>query len=291
LHDGQSWLNDFPWKRINYPLLFDRELRPKPVYDAVRKVLQGADAGSGVGPGHTPKHSAVQRTDSKSQAAHQQLLQKAKEGRIDIYFQGDSITRRWGASDYPAFLEHWRSSFFGWNAANFAWGGDNTHNILWRMQNGELEGVSPKIVVLQAGTNNLPWQGPATDEVVDDVVTGIGAIIVEFKQRVPESVIVLTALFPRNQNSDLSPAIEKINARIKNLADDKRVRFVNINSQLTDSEGKLLPGFSNDGLHLEKPAYAIWAAALRPIFEEILGPPAKTDDAPGPTGDTSKAVP
>jgi endo-1,4-beta-xylanase len=40
LHDGQSWLNGFPWKRVNHPLLFDREGKPKPAFDAVMKTLE-----------------------------------------------------------------------------------------------------------------------------------------------------------------------------------------------------------------------------------------------------------
>ena len=97
----------------------------------------------------------VPRTDQNSRLAHAQLLEKARSGRIDVYFAGDSITRRWGATDYPDLLAHWRQTFFGWNAANFGWGGDTTHNILWRLENGELDGVNPKVIVLQAGTNNL----------------------------------------------------------------------------------------------------------------------------------------
>ncbi len=193
LHDGQSWLNDFPWRRTNYPLLFDRNRRPKPAFDAVYALLQA----------NPPAHAPIERRDPASRRAHQQLLQKARQGRIDLYFQGDSITRRWGATDYPKLLAHWRKHFHGWNAANFAWGGDTTHHILWRMQNGELDGVSPK---------------------------------------------------------------------------------VDANDRLADSSGRLLPGVSSDGLHLEEPGYEIWAQGLIPILEEILGPRAKEDHAPPPTG-------
>ena len=232
-----------------------------------------------------PAHTAIERQDENSRLAHQQLLKKAKQGRIDVYFQGDSITSRWGAMDYPKFLAHWKKSFHGWNAANFAWGGDTTHNILWRMQNGELDGLSPKVVVLQAGTNNLPGRGPANDRQVDDVVSGIRAIVAEFQYRVPNATIIVTAVFPRTQNSDLAPAIRKINEQMAALADGKRVRFLNINDQLADSAGRLLPRVSSDGLHLEEPGYEIWAQALEPILEELLGPPAKEDHAPPPTGD------
>ena len=87
-------------------------------------------------------------------------LEKARRGRIDVYFAGDSITRRWGATDYPDLLAHWTQQFFGWNAANFGWGGDTTQNILWRLHNGELDDVHPKVIVLLAGTNNV---GSVTD--------------------------------------------------------------------------------------------------------------------------------
>lgn len=290
LHDGQSWLNYFPWNRVNYPLLFDRDLKTKPAFDAVIKVLQQT-AAAGAKSSSTTSHTSEERTDWKSQTTHKLLLQKAKEGTIDVYFQGDSITRRWGATDYPKFLEHWKTNFHGWNAANFAWGGDTTHHMLWRMQNGELDGLSPKVVALQAGTNNFPWQGPASETIVDDIVVGIQALVAEFQQRVPDAVIVLTALFPRDQNPNLAPAIEAINDRIEAFAKEKKLRFVNINAQITDADGKLLPGFSKDGLHLELPAYEVWASALKPIFHEVLGPPSESDNAPSPTGDPSAAKP
>src|SRR5262249_47485605 len=95
------------------------------------------------------------RVDPNSQLAPRQRGASPNKGRIDVYFVGDSITRRWRATDYPQFLANWNENFFGWNAANFGWGGDTVQNILWRLQNGELEGVHPKVIVLLAGTNNV----------------------------------------------------------------------------------------------------------------------------------------
>jgi hypothetical protein len=86
--------------------------------------------------------------------AHAQLLEKAKQGRIDVYFVGDSIVRRWGALDYPELLANWTQNFYGWNAGNFGWGADGTQNILWPLENGELDGVNPKVIVVLAGPNN-----------------------------------------------------------------------------------------------------------------------------------------
>src|SRR6266699_4352887 len=124
-----------------------------------------------------PADRAVARTDQNSLTAHAQLLEKAKQGRIDIYFEGDSITRRWGATDYPELLANWNQSFFGWNAADFGWGADKTENILWRLNNGELDGVNPKVIVLLAGTNNVGHSVPpgGDDAKVSDVTSGIQA--------------------------------------------------------------------------------------------------------------------
>ncbi len=78
------------------------------------------------------------------------MLEKARKGGIDVYSVGDSITRRWGATDYPELLAHRTTNVFGWNAGNFGWGADRTENIHWRLENGELDGVNPKIIVILA---------------------------------------------------------------------------------------------------------------------------------------------
>lgn len=84
------------------------------------------------------------RGDENSRRAHQQLLAKARQGTIDLYFLGDSITRRWGCTDpqWSALMENWKKNFHGWNAANFGWGADGIEHILWRVENGELEGMT-----------------------------------------------------------------------------------------------------------------------------------------------------
>jgi lysophospholipase L1-like esterase len=233
----------------------------------------------------------VPRPDRNSMLAHAELLEKRKQGRIDIYFEGDSITRRWGTSDeqYRAFLENWRQNFFGWNAADFGWGGDTTQNILWRLRNGELDGVNPKVIVLLAGTNNVGNKSPQGDEEARaaDIARGIKAILDLFRRKAPKATIVLMGITPRNDNMAAMPVINRINERIAKFADGKRIRFVNLNERLADKDGKLFEGMTvRDGLHLDIKAYQVWADALKPIFTELLGPPAKEDHAP-PTGDPS----
>jgi lysophospholipase L1-like esterase len=237
-------------------------------------------------PPPTPADEPRVRADRNSHIAHQQLLAKAKAGGIDVYFEGDSIMRRWGATDYPDLLAHWNETFHGWNAADFAWGGDRTENILWRLENGELDGVNPKVIVLLAGTNNIGRE-PGDDAKVEDVTRGIKAIIDLCRQKAPAATIVLTAIFPRNDNPAVVPTIDRINANLAKMADGKTIRFLDVNDRLADANGTLFEGMTMDGLHPTLKGYEVWAEALKPILTEVLGPPAATDHAPPPTGDPS----
>lgn len=236
--------------------------------------------------GHGPADVAVARTDRLSELAHQELLAKARSGRIDVYFAGDSIVRRWGATDYPELLANWRRNFFGWNAANFGWGGDRTEHMLWRMQNGELDGVQPKVIVLLAGTNNVGYTVPAegVEAKAADVARGIRAILDVMRAKAPGATIVLTAIFPRNDNPAVMPTINRINSLIAGFADGRTIRFVDINDRLANERGELVAGVTHDRLHPTVRGYQIWADALKPILTELLGPPANEDHAPPPTG-------
>ena len=101
-------------------------------------------------------------------------------------------------------------------------------------------------------------------------------------------------LFPRNDDMALVAAIDKVNSNLSQLADGKKIRYLNINEKLADGNGRLHEGMMNDQLHPTVKAYQIWADALKPIFTELLGPPATEDHAPPPTGDPksgSRAAP
>jgi len=231
------------------------------------------------------------RTDKNSLAAHAQLLEKAKIGRIDVYFEGDSIARRWGATDYPQFLDNWNQTFHGWNAADFGWGADNLQNILWRLENGELDGLHPKVIVILAGTNNIGNKVlPGGDEEkAEYILKAYQAVLKTLGEKAPGAVIVLTAIFPRNDNMAVVPLIFRVDEKLSKLADGKKIRYLNINDKLADKEGRLFPGMmGGDGIHPALKGYQVWAEALKPILTEILGPPAKEDQAPPPTGDPSR---
>jgi lysophospholipase L1-like esterase len=259
------------------------------VLPLVAIVLAGFTAAPAWGQPGGSADRPVPRTDANSKLAHQQILENLKKGRIDVYFAGDSITRRWRATDYPKLVENWNANFLGWNAANFGWGGDTTQNILWRLQNGELDDVHPRVIVLLAGTNNL-GNMPVSDARVADIVKGIGALLTTMREKAPKATIIVMGILPRNDGPRpmaVVASIDKINAGIAKLADGKAVRYLNINDKLADKDGKLFDGVTADRLHLSVKGYQVWADALKPLFTELLGPPAKEDRAPPPTGDPS----
>jgi lysophospholipase L1-like esterase len=232
------------------------------------------------------------RTDPNSVLAHQQLVAKAKAGGIDLYFLGDSITRRWGCSDamWAANLANWKKNFYGWNAGDFGWGADGIQNMLWRIQNGELDGVNPKVIVILGGTNNIGTH-VGDEKKIDEIVAGFDALISTCNEKAPRAKIILTAIFPRNDNPAVWPEIQRVNEQLAKRADGKNIFYVNINGNLADADGKLFEGMTVDKLHPTPRGYQIWADALRPLLTEFLSPPASTDHAPPPTGDPSAAHP
>jgi cephalosporin-C deacetylase-like acetyl esterase/lysophospholipase L1-like esterase len=239
-----------------------------------------------------PASEPSPRLDASSLKAHELLLQKKSQGRIDVYFLGDSITRRWGAAEpkYAELLAHWNRSFTGWNAADFGWGGDKTQNILWRLDHGELDGVNPKVIVLMAGTNNVGRLTPLGNDAarIADITRGVKAIIARCRKKAPRATILLMGITPRNDNLAVMPTIARINAKLAKLANGASIRYLDINRQLADSSGKLFDGMTDpDQLHLTTQAYQVWADALKPLFSALLGPPASVDHAPPPTGDPS----
>ena len=251
---------------------------------AVAGLLQ---AGQAVAPAQSPADRPEPRTDANSMAAHAELLDKASRAASTSTSSATRSCRRWGATDYPDLLAHWRANFFGWNAGNFGWGADRIENILWRLENGELDGVNPRVIVVLAGTNNV-GPAPGDQDKVADITRGLEAIRDVCRRKAPTATIILTAIFPRNDNMAVMPEIDRINRNLRVMADGARVRYLNVNDRLADADGRLFDGMMNEGdkLHPTLKGYQVWADALRPIFNELLGPPAATDAAP-PTGDPS----
>jgi len=157
------------------------------------------------------------------------------------------------------------------------------YSKLFCLQNGELDGVNPKVVVLLGGTNNLAEAlSMGVEAGSAELVRGLRAIVRTIQEKAPAATIIVTGIFPRYDNRAFLPIIDRVNADLAKLADGAKVRYLNVNAKLED------PAMLNrDKLHPALPGYQVWADALKPIFTELLGPPAKEDHAPPPTGDPS----
>lgn len=145
--------------------------------------------------------------------------------------------------------------------------------------------------MLLAGTNNVGARVPpdGIDTAVENVTTGLRAVVRVMQSKAPDAVIIVMGIFPRNDNMDVMPEIERINANLANMADGRKIRYLNINGQLADRDGRLHDGMmsARDKLHPTVKGYQVWADGLKPLLTELLGPPAKEDHAPSPTGDPS----
>ena len=199
-------------------------------------------------------------------ARHARKLEQTKKIHPDLLFLGDSLTQGWegpGARIWKSYYEHR-------NASNYGYEGDSTQHVLWRLASGELDGLSPKLIVLLVGASNLDSGNFSPVQIAE----GIGAVLESIKQRCPASNILLLALFPRDprSGSEMRQQGEAVNALLPPLADGKRVFLLNINHVFLTAEGVLSHNISPDPLHLTTKGYALWAEAIEPTIQSLLNP-------------------
>lgn len=194
---------------------------------------------------------------------HEVFVQQAKAGGIDLLFMGDSITDFWRNRGKTV----WEKSYGQRHAANFGISGDRTQHVLWRIENGELDGIDPRVIVLMIGTNN------SGSDSSDQIAEGVEKIVSEMRARCPKSKILLLAIFPRNRPTDTSEQLEtihQVNRQIAKLADGKMVTFLDINHVFLGSDGKVPKEIMPDFLHPNEHGYQLWADAMEPTLEKIL---------------------
>src|SRR5262245_37487239 len=204
-----------------------------------------------------PANQPAPRDDNR----HKGFLEIAHRGDISLLFVGDSITDWFSNPRGPnpaTGLEVWNANFGPFKPANFGIAGDTTQGVLWRMQNGELEGFKAKLIVLMLGTNNIN-RNP-----VDEIVDGDRLIIEEFKQRQPQAKVLLLGVFPRNADpaNPLRATIKDINSKLAKLADNNKVFYMDIGDKFLTPDGTLTTEIMADGLHPTAKGYQIWADAI-----------------------------
>jgi beta-glucosidase len=212
----------------------------------------------------------VPRGDDWWQNRHKAELERAKKGNSDLAFIGDSITHGWGGG--PEVGERfnrdiWDKSFGKYNPINLGFSGDRTQHVLWRLQNGELDGVKPKVAVIMIGTNNIGGNTP------EQITAGVSSILDWLHKYQGQSKIVLHAIFPRSPNPDnwARRRVEATNRLLEPLAKQKGALFLDINDKFLDEYGVLRPNIMPDFLHPNQEGYKIWADGLVPTLKKLLG--------------------
>ena len=196
-------------------------------------------------------------------ARHEGFVKQAKAGGIEILFMGDSITDNWRSRGKNV----WQKVYAPRHAANFGIGGDRTQHVLWRIENGELDGIDPKVIVLMIGTNN------AGSDSADQISEGVEKIVAVMREKCPKSKILLLAIFPRNRAKDTPEQLEtlhKVNERIAKLDDGKMITFLDINHVFLGDDGKVHADIMPDFLHPNEHGYQLWADAMEPTLDKLL---------------------
>lgn len=198
---------------------------------------------------------------------HQAFVENTKKNadRITAVFYGDSITQGWGSEAKDLFTERFGKR----GAVNYGIGGDSTRQLLYRISHGEVDGITPKVVVLKIGTNNL--YDDANGGTDDEIATGIEKVVHLLRAKLPQTKILLLGLLPR-QNEWFSGRVSHINAIIAKLDDGKTVYYLDMGAHFVSAPGQVIPALYNqDQLHLAKKGYEVWANTMAPLFDQLLG--------------------
>lgn len=204
--------------------------------------------------------------DAGFKRQHESFLQR-KQQPVGLVFLGDSITAGWGRAK-DIWAEHYQKH----DVANFGISGDRTQHVLWRIENGELDGISPKVVVLMIGTNNIG------NHSADQIAAGVTAIVQAIHTKLPNTKVLLLGIFPRVEKAtdargNPNPTrvkLQQVNQAIAKLDDGKQTRYLEIWKQFLAEDGTLPKTIMPDSLHPNAQGYKIWADSMQPLLDEMM---------------------
>jgi lysophospholipase L1-like esterase len=212
-----------------------------------------------------PKLGPDGQLESHFKMDHEEFLHRRTEGKISVLFLGDSITegwKWWGKEIWPKYYPQM-------DAANFGIGGDKTQHVLWRIDNGELDGIDPKVLVLLIGTNNIGY--PA-----EDILKADEKIVDKIHQKLPRTKVLIMGIFPRGADptdptvAAMRAKIQTVNQGLAKLDDGNLTRFLDIGDRFLGADGTISPDVMKDALHPTAAGYEIWADAMNPLLNEML---------------------
>lgn len=200
---------------------------------------------------------------------HEEYLARAKEGPVDLLFLGDSITFQW--QKVPHIWDHYYGSY---QPARFGIGGDSTQHVIWRIAHGELDHITPRLIVLLIGTNNCG------NNSADEITAGIKEIIRRIREKLPTVKILNLGIFPRGPrlNNDGNPdpweihmeTIRTINAELASFDNGDTHRYLDISAQFLGNDGTIPSTIMPDQVHLTPAGYQLWADAMHPLLQEMM---------------------
>lgn len=188
---------------------------------------------------------------------------QAQGKEIGVVFLGDSITQGWeNANAQPV----WNRFYGPRKPINLGFSGDRTQHVLWRLDNGEVDGLKPKVAVLMIGTNNV---GSDPAEAIAD---GIKAVVAKIQAKLPETKILVLEVFPRGEQPD-NPArakLKEVNDLVRPIHDGKKVVCLDIGPKFLQEDGTISKEIMPDYLHLSGKGYRIWADAIEPTLWTMM---------------------
>ncbi len=195
-------------------------------------------------------------------ARHESLNAIAKKGDVDLVFLGDSITRSWEAEGAEAWKEYYGKR----KAANFGISGDQTQHVIWRIDNGNFDGIEPKLIIIVIGTNNVGHNTPG------EVAEAMEVIVKRLRIKLPRSKLLLLGIFPRGVRADdeLREANADASRLFSKLADNRMIQYMDIGQKFLEKDGTLSPKIMPEALHPNAKGYRIWARAIEAKVAELM---------------------
>ncbi len=187
---------------------------------------------------------------------------RAKQGHVDLIYIGDSIVRSWMWDGEPV----WDHYYAKRNGLIAGMTGDRTEQVLWRLQHGNIDGISPKLAIVMIGQNNGPFN---TGE---EIGAGVTAIVQLLRQKLPETRILVLAIFPRGEKpTPERTVLAKANEIASKLADGKHVFYMDVNYLFLRPDGSIPASLMPDFEHPNEEGHRVWAAAIEPKIAELMG--------------------
>jgi beta-glucosidase len=207
-------------------------------------------------------HSAVTPTiRNRHRERHRQFNSRVSQGNVDLIFVGDSITHWWDEALWQKYYDHRK-------AVNLGVAGDRTQHVLWRLDNGNIDGIEPKVAVVMIGTNNLHDNRNTIEETADGVI----AVCKRLRTELPTTKILLLGIFPRQPKPcPLRENVAKTNRIISKIADARMIHYLDIGDSFVEADGSISKESMPDFLHLSPKGYQIWAQAMEPKLAELIG--------------------